>query len=45
MARTYKCQKIKNSVKQQSTEALVEQFNALLVNDAGLLLVLLMMQL
>ena len=29
MARTYKYQKIKNSVKQQSTEALVEQFNAL----------------
>ena len=30
MARTYKYQKIKNSVKQQSTEALVEQFNALI---------------
>lgn len=29
MARTYRYQKIKNSVKQQSTEALVEQFNAL----------------
>lgn len=29
MARTYKYQKIKNSVKQQSNEALVEQFNAL----------------
>ena len=29
MARTYKYQKIKNSVKQQSTGALVEQFNAL----------------
>lgn len=29
MARTYKYQKIKNSVKQQSTEALVEQINAL----------------
>lgn len=29
MARTSKYQKIKNSVKQQSTEALVEQFNAL----------------
>ena len=29
MARTYKYQKIKSSVKQQSTEALVEQFNAL----------------
>jgi len=29
MARTYKYQKIKNSVKQQSTEALIEQFNAL----------------
>lgn len=29
MARTYKYQKIKNSVKQQSTKALVEQFNAL----------------
>lgn len=28
MARTYKYQKIKNSVKQQSTVALVEQFNA-----------------
>ncbi len=28
MARTYKYQAIKNSVKQQSTEALVEQFNA-----------------
>ena len=30
MARTYKYQKIKSSVKQQSTEALVEQFNALI---------------
>jgi len=29
MARTYRYQIIKNSVKQQSTEALVEQFNAL----------------
>ena len=29
MARTYRYQKIQNSVKQQSTEALVEQFNAL----------------
>ena len=29
MARIYKYQKIKSSVKQQSTEALVEQFNAL----------------
>lgn len=29
MTRIYKYQKIKNSVKQQSTEALVEQFNAL----------------
>lgn len=29
MARIYRYQKIKNSVKQQSTEALVEQFNAL----------------
>lgn len=28
MSRIYKYQKIKNSVKQQSTEALVEQFNA-----------------
>ena len=29
MANIYKYKKIKNSVKQQSTEALVEQFNAL----------------
>lgn len=29
MARTYTYQKIKNSVKLQSTEALVDQFNAL----------------
>ena len=29
MARTYKYQKIRNDVKQQSTETLVEQFNAL----------------
>jgi hypothetical protein len=28
MARTYKYRNIKNSVKRQSTEALVEQFNA-----------------
>ena len=28
MARTYKYRNIKNSVKNQSTEALVEQFNA-----------------
>lgn len=30
MARTYKYQKIKNGVKSLSTEALVEQFNALI---------------
>ena len=30
MARTYKYQKIRNDVKQQSTETLVEQFNALI---------------
>ena len=29
MARTYKYQKVKNGVKSLSTEALVEQFNAL----------------
>lgn len=29
MAKTYKYQKIKNTVKLQSTEALVDQFNAL----------------
>lgn len=29
MARIYKYQKIKNSVKLQSTEALIEQFNSL----------------
>ena len=47
MTRIYKYQKIKNSVKQQSTEALVEQFNALVgkrcwasaraANDAALI--------
>ncbi len=36
MARTYKYQKIKNSVKHQSTMALVEEFNAQVELDEDL---------